>query len=231
VNVWLLCHCHVVVPSILRSLIVPLCSPRGCCVVLAVSQCNTATCSFSAVCPPWEAFDQWRCCVCFRVSLLACSAPWLSGVLSELKPGFLQIVFSRIRRRVHDKQSITKHWFRSVHTCLYSWATGRNSSHQVLCNIPTFEALLRKYTYLFLERCRKSNNVWLRALMQSYCLYSSLFFEHYNRILLCDWVIELCSVRLIDGVPSHNAFAVYLYSTNLGISALFRSSAVTSVTC
>jgi len=26
----------------------------------------------------------------------------LSGVLSELKPGFLQIVFSRIRRRVHD---------------------------------------------------------------------------------------------------------------------------------
>jgi len=29
------------------------------------------------------------------------------------------------------------------------------------------EALLRKYTYLFLERCRKSNNLWLRALIQS----------------------------------------------------------------
>ena len=29
-------------------------------------------------------------------------------------------------------------------------------------------------------------------------------------ILLCDWVIELCSVRLIDGVPSHNACAFYL---------------------
>ena len=67
-------------------------------------------------------------------------------------------------------------------------------SHQVQCNIPSFEALIRKYTYLFLERCRKSNNVWLRALMQSDCLYSSLFFEHYNRILLCEWVIELCSV-------------------------------------
>jgi len=60
------------------------------------------------------------------------------------------------------------------------------SSHQIQCNIPTFEALLRKYKYLFLERCRKSNNVWLRALMQSDCLYSSLFFEHYNRILLCE---------------------------------------------
>jgi len=39
------------------------------------------------------------------------------------------------------------------------------SSHQVQCNIPNFEALLRKYKYLFLKKCRKSNNVWLRALM------------------------------------------------------------------
>jgi len=60
------------------------------------------------------------------------------------------------------------------------------SNHQVQCNIPTFEALLRKYTYLFLERCRKSNNVWLRALMQSGCLCSSLFFEHYKCIFLCE---------------------------------------------
>ena len=59
-------------------------------------------------------------------------------------------------------------------------------THQVQCNIPTFEALLRKYKYLFLERCRRSNDVWLLSLTQSDCLYSSLFFEHYNRILLCD---------------------------------------------
>jgi len=60
------------------------------------------------------------------------------------------------------------------------------SSHQVQYNIPTFEALIRKYKYLFLERSRRSNNVWLRALTQSDCLYPSLFFEHYNCILLCD---------------------------------------------
>jgi len=65
------------------------------------------------------------------------------------------------------------------------WRASVNS-HQVQCNIPTFEALLHKYKYLFLERCRKSNNVWLRALMQSDWLYSSLFSEHYYRILLCD---------------------------------------------
>jgi len=34
--------------------------------------------------------------------------------------------------------------------------------------------------------------------MQSDCLYSSLFFEHYNRILLCERVVELCGVLLID---------------------------------
>ena len=54
------------------------------------------------------------------------------------------------------------------------------SSHQVQCNIPIFETLLRKYAYLF------TNNMWLHGLMQSDCLYSSLFFEHYNRILLCE---------------------------------------------
>ena len=59
------------------------------------------------------------------------------------------------------------------------------SSHQVQYNTPAFEALLRKNVHLFLEQCRQSNNVWLHALMQSDCLYSSLFFEHYNRILLC----------------------------------------------
>jgi len=33
-------------------------------------------------------------------------------------------------------------------------------------------------------------------LMQSDCLYSSLLFEHYNRILLCGWVLRRNSVSL-----------------------------------
>jgi len=28
-----------------------------------------------------------------------------------------------------NEQSITKHWFRSLRTCPYSWATGRNSTY------------------------------------------------------------------------------------------------------
>ena len=102
------------------------------------------------------------------------------------------------------------------------------SSHHVQCNIPTFKALLRKDKYLFLERCRKSHNVWLSALMQSEYLYSSLSFEHYNRILLL-WISDRTLQCPFD--RCHNAFAFYLDSTNLGISALLRSSAVTSVTC
>jgi len=76
---------------------------------------------------------------------------------------------------------------------------------------------------------RRSNNMWLRALMQSNCLYSSLFFEHYNYILLCEWLLEHCIVCLIDGVSCHNAF--YLDSTSLRIGALLCSSVVTSGTC
>ena len=61
------------------------------------------------------------------------------------------------------------------------------SNHQVQCNIPTFETLCYENTRtcsLKDAEIRKSNNVWLHALMQSDCLYSSLFFEHYNCILL-----------------------------------------------
>ena len=64
---------------------------------------------------------------------------------------------------------------------------------------------------------RKMQKICLRPLMQSDSLYLSLFFEHYNRILLCEGMIELCSIRLIDGVPCHNTFAFVLDLTNLGI--------------
>jgi len=36
--------------------------------------------------------------------------------------------------------------------------------------------------------------------MQSDCLFSSLFFEHYNLILLCDWLLGRCSVFSFEGV-------------------------------
>jgi len=72
--------------------------------------------------------------------------------------------------------------------------------------------------YLFLQRCKKFSNVWLRALMQSDCLngYSPLFFEHYNRILLCDWVPGCCSVSL-RACAGHNAFVLHQSLARVGL--------------
>jgi len=63
------------------------------------------------------------------------------------------------------------------------------------CNIPKFEAVLSKNIFLFTERCRRSNNLGKRlpALTQSDCLHFSIFCEHYNRILLSDWVLGHCN--------------------------------------
>jgi len=44
-------------------------------------------------------------------------------------------------------------------------------------------------------------------------------------------VIEICSIRLIDGVLCHNPFAFYVDSTNLGVGVLLHSSVVTMVMC
>jgi len=66
--------------------------------------------------------------------------------------------------------------------------------------------------------------------MQSDCLYLSLFFEHYNHVLLCDLVLKHCSVCSFEGVSCHKVFIIYLALTSLGIGVLLCSSAVPSVT-
>jgi len=100
---------------------------------------------------------------------------------------------------------------------LYTTCTGERMllvmTHQVQCNIPTFEALLRKNMHLFLERCRRSNIVWLPALTQSDCLYSSLFFEHYNRIFVTEYSdiavfvrLRVCMSQCIRTLPGLDQF-------------------------
>jgi len=54
-------------------------------------------------------------------------------------------------------------WLIILDAGLYTTCPGERvlvvMTHQVQCNIPTFEAALRKNMRLFLERCRRSNNV------------------------------------------------------------------------
>jgi len=47
----------------------------------------------------------------------------------------------------------------------------------------------------------------------------SLFFEHYNRILLCKWVLRRCSVCLM-ACACHNTFVLHLALTRVGLSVL-----------
>jgi len=96
----------------------------------------------------------------------------------------------------------------------------------------SFEALIRKYKYLFLERCRMSHNMWLRALMQSDCLYSSLFFEPYHTIAFYS-VNECANIAMCVWLMARHVTltCIYLDSTSLGIGALICSNVVTSVTC
>ena len=107
VNVWLPCPCHVVAPAILQSKSLCPCV-RPAAVVLCLRSRNAILQSVLLVQLARPAKHSISYAVMFisELSLLACSAPWLSGVFSDLKPGFPLIVFSRIRRQVHDKYKI-----------------------------------------------------------------------------------------------------------------------------
>jgi len=58
---------------------------------------------------------------------------------------------------------------------LYTTCPGERVLVATKFNVTFLPLRLCYVNTLFLERCRKSNNVWLRALRQSDCLYSSLF--------------------------------------------------------
>jgi len=61
-----------------------------------------------------------------------------------------------------------------------------------------------------------SKNKCFDAVRYCYTVYSSLLFEHYNRILLCDWVPERDSVSLRT-CAGHNAFVLHLPLARVGL--------------
>ena len=81
---------------------------------------------------------------------------------------------SRVQKAVTPLLTLGGQNVKSVNHYEYLGKIASIGSHQVQCNILTCEAILRTNVYLFLERCRKTNNIWLRALIQSDGLYSSL---------------------------------------------------------
>jgi len=92
-------------------------------------------------------------------------------------------------------------------------------THQVRCNIPTFGAVLRKNMHLFLERCRRSNNV-----MVACCDEVRLFI-----FFLILWTLQphftlWLSARTLQCLyvwrcACHNAFVLYLALTSLELAS------------
>ena len=101
-------------------------------------------------------------------------------------------------------------------------------THRVQCNIPTFDVVLRKNMHLFLERCRRSNNVMVA------CLDAVRLFIFF----LILWTLQphftlWLSARTLQCLfvwrsACHNAFVLDLGLTSLGISVPLCSSVVPS---
>jgi len=101
-------------------------------------------------------------------------------------------------------------------------------THQFQCNIPTFQAVFKKNMHLFIERCRRSNNVMV-ACFDAVRLF--IFF-------LILWTLQphftlWLSARTLQclfvwGCACHNGFVLYLGLTSLGISVPLFSSVVPS---
>jgi len=56
----------------------------------------------------------------------------IHGILWDDEGVTLDVSLFFLLGRWLSEQSITKHWFQSVRTCPYSWATGRNNGYKKL---------------------------------------------------------------------------------------------------
>jgi len=102
-------------------------------------------------------------------------------------------------------------------------------THQVQCNIPAFEALLRKNMRLFLERySRKSNNVMV-ACFDAVRLFMFFFILWTLKPHFTVWLsARTLQCLFVWGCGCHNAFVLYLGLTSFGISVSLCSSVVPS---
>ena len=55
--------------------------------------------------------------------------------------------------------------------------------NQIFYNIITFDALIRKALFRFIQRCYKSSNCLIKAVMQSDAMWKSNYFTYYEKCL------------------------------------------------
>ena len=89
---------------------------------------------------------------------------------SHLWSNYLKSSFHSIRVAYND-------CYRMLHN-LPRYTSARE--FQVINHIPTFEALLRKTLYNFINHCLNSSNLLVTNMMNTYCFFDSRFFTYYS---------------------------------------------------
>ena len=125
------------------------------------------------------------------------------------KQGIDQQILNRDMCKFESSQKDESRWQSTDSSKAY-----RNTSafkcHQVQCNISTFEAVLRKNMHLFLERCRKSNNVIVACFdavrLFIFFLVLSTLQPHFTLWLSA----RTLQCLFVGGCTCHNEFAFYL---------------------
>ena len=87
---------------------------------------------------------------------------------------YTQYTFNRIRVGYNDA-------YRILHSIPHLMSANEGL---VAAEIPTFQALIRRNVYGFVQRCLKSPNNWIKSLMNSDSFSLSKYYEYYNRTLL-----------------------------------------------
>ena len=102
--------------------------------------------------------------------------PWLRYCLygCHLWHNYTQYTFKRIRVGYNDA-------YRILHSIPRFMSANEGL---VAAEIPTFQALIRRNIYGFVQRCLKSPNNWIKSLMNSNSFSLSKYYEYYNRTLL-----------------------------------------------
>jgi len=114
----------------------------------------------------------------------------LSGVLSELKPGFLQIVFSRIRRRVYDNRHLP-----------FGVTNGVSAFQRIVDRLISQNNLKRTYAYLdnitIGGTHRRDHDTNLERLLQAAAQIRLTFNEAKSAIAVPE--IDIFSYRVSQG--------------------------------
>ena len=131
-----------------------------------------------------------------QVRLLYCSANQLKSAFSQYSFDVKNLLFKSYCTNFYGSHL----WRKYLKSSFYSIRIAYNDCYRMLHNlprctsarelqvinhIPTFEALLRKTLYNFINRCLNSSNFRITDMMNTYCFFDSQFFTHYRHMLYC----------------------------------------------